>query len=155
MTVIHRNRTSLMKSCSKMMKYRTHRQGQRLSDADSGDVAVFSDYLHRSGQPFVLLGEPGGQQLHLRFTGYLEGDGVVWDCRFVTLAWEAARCRESGAAAALEAQRSFIEVGQPGRHGVPLRVGLDLPCIDIPSVEKMIIMIRNYKRLRRGRHEFG
>lgn len=133
----------------------THRPGQRLSDADSGDVTVFSDYLNRSGQSFLLRGEPGGQQLHLRFTGSLEGAGVVWDCRFVTLAWEVARCRESGATAAVRAQRNFIEVGEPDGHGVPLRVGLDLPCIDIPSVEKMIIMIRNYKRLRRGRHEFG
>lgn len=133
----------------------THRPGHRLSDADSGDVAIFSAYLNQSGQSFLLLGEPGDQTLHLRFTGCLEGDSMVWDCQFVTLAWEAACCKQSRQAAAARTQRCFIEVGQPDRHGVPLRVGLDLPCIDIPSVEKMIIMIRNYKCLRRGRHEFG
>ncbi len=131
------------------------RSGQRLSDADSGDASVFSDYLIQSGQSFLLLGEPGGQRLHLRFTGCFEGDNVVWNCQFVTLASEAAQCRKSGQASRAKVRRCFIEVGQPDARGVPLRVGLDLPCIDIPAVEKMIIMIRNYKRLRRGRHEFG
>jgi hypothetical protein len=38
---------------------------------------------------------------------------------------------------------------------VPLRVGLDLQRIDRPAIEKMIIMIRNYRNLRYGRHEYG
>jgi len=35
------------------------------------------------------------------------------------------------------------------------RVVLDIPRIDEPAILRTIIMIRNYKRLYPGRHEFG
>jgi hypothetical protein len=34
-------------------------------------------------------------------------------------------------------------------------VGLAVPLIDAATVLRSMIMIRNYKRLRPGRHEFG
>jgi hypothetical protein len=34
-------------------------------------------------------------------------------------------------------------------------VGLHVERIDPPTVRKAMIMIRRYKRLRRGRHEYG
>jgi hypothetical protein len=67
---------------------------------------------------------------------------VVWDCDFLTL--DAAR-----------AARNFIDVGESGPQGVPVRVGLAVTRIDRPAIEKMILMIRNYRRLRPGRHEYG
>ena len=120
----------------------------------SGDESIFSQYLSETWQPFLLLGEAGGQAALIRFTGYFEGKPVVWKCHFVTLAYRTGRHSAYIETSSTEPQRCFIDVGQPGNSGVPLRVCLDLPCISIPAIRKMIIMIRNYKRLRRGRHEF-
>ena len=120
----------------------------------SDDPAVFSAYLKQTGQPFLLLGDLHEQRARLRFTGPLEAVEVVWDCEFVTLEslLRSGPTQPRGEAATL---RNFIEIGEAGERGVPLRVGLDLPRIDRSAILKMIVMIRNYKRLRPGRHEFG
>jgi len=115
---------------------------------------VFSHYLSETGQAFLLLSEPGGQAVHVRFSGSFEGREVVWDCRFITPAHRYEQRSEPVETGSIESQPGFIDIGRPGNGGVPLRVCLNLPCIDIPAIRKMIIMIRNYKRLRRGRHEF-
>jgi len=120
----------------------------------SGNPAVFSAYLADTGQPFLLLGGLQEQRAQVRFTGPFEGAEVVWDCQFLALG--AQRQRDApGLPAATGSRRNFIEIGEPGARGVALRVGLDLARIDRPAILKMIVMIRNYKRLRRGRHEFG
>ena len=129
----------------------TSTPGQLPPAALSGDPAVFSAYLADTGQPFVLLGALHGQRAQVRFTGPFEGGQVVWDCKFVTLRAE----QQGHAPGAAGSLRNFIEIGEPGERGVALRVGLDLAAIDRPAILKMIVMIRNYKRLRRGRHEFG
>jgi len=120
----------------------------------SGDPAVFGEYLRRTGQAFLLLGELRDQRARVRFSGHFEAAEVVWDCEFVTLQSEQRRqvrraCRE------LESLRSFIDIGAPAESGVPVRVCLDVARIDRPAILKMMVMMRNYKRLRRGRHEFG
>lgn len=120
----------------------------------SGDPSVFSDYLRDIGQPFLLLDEPQDERVHVRFTGPFEGAQVVWDCEFVTLRAER-RHHSPDSPGAAGGRRSFIDIGAAGDRGVALRVGLDLAHIDRPAILKMMVMIRNYKRLRRGRHEFG
>jgi hypothetical protein len=122
--------------------------------AFSGDVTLFEHYLHDIGQDYLLLGRSGEQRAQLRFCGRFLGEPVVWNCEFITLAAlqsDRQQCRT----AATPGPRNFIEIGEPGPQGVPLRVGLAVARIDQPAIQKMIIMIRNYKRLRRGRHEFG
>ena len=94
------------------------------------------------GQDWLLVEQFDDQHVHLRFTGPFQGRVVVWDCEFFTL--EAAQAR-----------RNFIDVGLPDNSGMPLRVGLSIPRIDTPAIEKMVLMIRHYKRLRSGRHEYG
>jgi hypothetical protein len=108
--------------------------------AASGDPEVLAAHLRRTGDPFLLLGELRHDRARVRFTGPFEGADVVWDCEFRALQ---------------SPQRSFIDIGQPTAGGVPLRVGLNLARIDRSAILKMIVMIRNYRRLRRGRHEFG
>jgi hypothetical protein len=123
--------------------------------ARSGDVKVFSDYLRESDQPFLILDEPGGQQVRVRFTGSFQGRDVVWDCHFTTLNVRRKDHTGSTERDQEQAPRNFIEIDEPGASGIPIRVGLDLPFIDMPAIRKMIIMVRNYKGLHRGRHEFG
>ncbi len=117
----------------------------------SGDADCFSAYLGTIGQRFLLCGEAGEQQVHVRFTGPWRGRQVVWDCRFVTLAHELGKT----APVPIEEQHNYIDIGEPSARGMPLRVCLDLPRIDLPAIRKMIVMIRNYRKLRPGRHVFG
>jgi hypothetical protein len=59
--------------------------------------------------------------------------------------------RGGGAAAS----RQFIEVGAETPGGVLLAVGLDISEIDPPTLAKTVTMIRQWRRLARGRHEFA
>ena len=116
--------------------------------AYSDDATAFSNYLIRVGEPFLLLDDSDSEQVHVRFSGPFQNTEVVWDCLFVTLKSELQRYR-------LPALRCFIEIGAMGEHGVALRVGLNIQRIERPDILKMITMIRQYKRLHQGRHEFG
>jgi len=119
--------------------------------AQSGDSACFSAYLKGIGQAFLFCIETDGQQAQVRFTGPYQGKDVVWDCCFVIVARESQRA-DSGSP---EPNENFIDIGEPVACGIPLRVCLNLDRIDLPAIQKMIVMIRNYKRLRQGRHRFG
>jgi hypothetical protein len=100
----------------------------------------------------VLVDQPDNQRIHIRFLGRFLGQPVVWDCEFVTLAAEHNDRKNQTTDTQL---RNFIDIGRLTSRGRSLRVGLSLPCIDQPAIEKMLIMIRNYKRLSTGRHEYG
>lgn len=89
----------------------------------------------------TLLDPPGKRQLKLRFTGPFEGELVTWDATLIALA--------------PGNQRNFIEVGEAGAQGIALTVGLNVSSIDVPTIRKTMMMIRQYKRLQRGRHEYG
>lgn len=84
----------------------------------------------------------GGPELRLRFRGPYEGQEIQWNARFVTR-------RHCGAAC------NSITIGEAEPDGRRLEVVLDVDCFDPPTVHKTIIMVRQYKRLRHGRHEFG
>lgn len=88
----------------------------------------------------------GGTRLKLCFTGPFEGKTVTWDATFTALSAN----EESPAP-----QRNFIEIGDKSEKGITLKVGLNVSCIDAPTVRKAMMMIRQYKRLARGRHEYG
>lgn len=113
---------------------------------EAADPLQLERELERLGRDY-LLREAGDEEARLCFTGVFEGQPVVWDCRFLTLQ----RARVLG----LAADRDFIDIGAPGRRGLSLCVALDIPSIDEPAIRKLMIMIRNYRRLRRGRYEFG
>lgn len=129
-----------------------HRGTVKDADALSADPRRFARYLRRSGSDFFLYPQPEADQARLRFLGTFDGSPVVWDCHFVTLRHE---YRHHPGADRPPRLRCFIEVGAAGERGVPLRVGLNLERIDTPALRKMIIMIRHYRRLHAGRHEFG
>jgi hypothetical protein len=93
-----------------------------------------------------LLGPVGGARLRLRFSGPFEGRTVIWDATFITL---------SACNGMKGPRRNFIEIGGQSGEAIPLTVGLNVPCIDLPTVRKSMMMIRQYKRLSRGRHEYG
>ncbi len=116
----------------------------------SGDSATFGRYLASRQQEYLIVGELRPTRARVRFLGTFQGRRVVWDCQFVALAGPG----EAGEGMAA-ARRNYIEIGTEQPHGLPLGVGLNIALIDRPAIEKMIIMVRNYKRLRPGRHEYG
>ncbi len=106
------------------------------------DVEAFSSYLRETGRDWLLVEQLDDQCVHLRFTGPFQGRTVIWDCEFATLDKR-------------QSQRNYIDVETPQSSGISLRVGLSLARIDTAATKKMVLMIRHYKRLRSGRHEYG
>ena len=98
---------------------------------------------------------PHADHVHVRFTGPFLGRQVTWDASIATLEHEyRARqfSRPPGDAVEL---RQFIEVGDEDNGMRTLRIGLNVAQIDEPVIRKTIIMVRQYRRLREGRHEYG
>jgi hypothetical protein len=48
-----------------------------------------------------------------------------------------------------------MEIAPAPDGKLALTVGLNLTAIDEPTIKKTLIMIRNFKRLKLGRHEWG
>ena len=77
---------------------------------------------------------------------------VVWDTTLLTLAHYHTGQPKS---AQPTVRTAFMEIGDETACGRAIHVALDIPHIDEPAILRTIIMIRHYKRLRPGRHEFG
>ena len=77
---------------------------------------------------------------------------IVWDTTLITLSHYHAAQPKS---AQTMVRTAFLEIGGQSEHGRAIRVALDIPVIDEAAILRTIIMIRNYKRLHPGRHEFG
>ncbi len=103
---------------------------------------------------YQILSVLNGQMAQLTFRGGLDGREVRWNCEFVTLKKEYKRLCGSSSTGSHPSIRCFIEIDAV-EVPASIRVGLNLPLINAPAIEKMILMVRNYKHLRPGRHEFG
>ena len=97
-----------------------------------GDAGLFTAALEQSGLPF-LIAEQSEDRAVLAFTGPFEGREVVWRCEFVTLDAEFQRLVAEGSGET-KGLRNFIEIADPAPDGVPLRVGLALPRIDMAAI---------------------
>lgn len=91
---------------------------------------------------FEILDPLNGPAVRVRFLGRFEGAPVRWDAVITTLS-------HAGV------ERSFIEIGELGPEGRKLHVALPVPSVTKPTVRKAVVMVRNYKRLARGRLSFG
>ena len=104
------------------------------------------------GIRYTLLAPPESSQARFAFTGSFQNQEIRWDTTLITLAHYHAEQPES---AQPTVRTAFLEIGGQTEHGRAIRVALDIPVIDEAAILRTIIMIRNYKRLRPGRHEFG
>ena len=114
------------------------------------DAADFAQQLAKRSQKFELLSPLGETICHLRFTGPFLGAQIIWDAYLQTLSYYVSKRSLQDRSA-----RQFIEVGDSGEFGRLIHIGLNLPIIDEPVILKSLIMVRQYKRLVPGRHEFG
>ena len=99
---------------------------------------------------FELLEPPGGERVRLRFEGRFDGQPITWLATVITLASLHA---ESGRAESR--LRNFMLIGEETPEGREITVGLAVERIDRPTLRKTVMMVRQYKRLRLGRTEFG
>lgn len=104
------------------------------------------------GIEFRLLAAPTAYQARFAFIGRFQDREVTWDTTLLTLAHY--HQERTPVAQAVE-RFPFLEIGAETATGRALRVALDIEQIDEPAILRTIIMIRQYKRLREGRHEFG
>jgi hypothetical protein len=114
------------------------------------DPAEFEQQLANQQKKFELLTPLGAATCHFRCTGPFQGELIIWDAYLQTLSYYVRNHARHNPSV-----RQFIEVGDMGEHGRLIRIGLNLPIIDEPVILKTLIMIRQYKRLAPGRHEFG
>lgn len=108
-----------------------------------------------AGRDYTYVEPPQDDRVHIRFTGPFRGRQIIWDARIVTLEYE---CRELTSTRQSDDRpelRQFIEVGSADDGTRMLRIGLNVVRIDEPVILKAIIMIRQYKRLHEGCHEYG
>ncbi len=103
------------------------------------DEAALRAQIARSPDGFVMLEPAGDERLAFAFVGPLHGKEVIWHCELRKLT----------------RGPNYIEIAAEQGTTIPLRIGLKLPALDRAAILKTLIMIRNYKRLRPGRHEFG
>jgi hypothetical protein len=104
------------------------------------------------GIQYRLLAPPQPEQARFHFSGVFQNHNIVWDATLLTLAYFHAQQPQS---AQPVARTAFLEIGGDTAHGRAIRVALDIPRIDEPAILRTIIMVRQYKRLHPGRHEFG
>lgn len=110
---------------------------------DDHTIATFSKALAASGKSFICETPLPSMQAQVRFIGNFKGQATLWDMELQALGDCATQ------------QPSFMDIGETGERGRRIKVGLGVAHIDEAVILKSIIMIRNYKKLRPGRHEWG
>jgi hypothetical protein len=108
------------------------------------DLTELRRFLAKTEPSCQLLSHASGDA-HFRFPGSWQRKDVIWDVRLEALHHGSGQMPK----------RQFIEVGEPDNGIVPAAVGLLLEQIRPGDILKTITMIRHYKRLHPGRHEWG
>jgi hypothetical protein len=108
-------------------------------------ISAFRQRLAAAEYLLVAVDDDGGWA-EFRFIGPFGGHSVIWNARLSVLPPS-----PEGAAP----PRQFIEVTPRDSLNYDLNIGLAVSRIDTAAILKTIVMIRQYKRLRPGRHEFG
>lgn len=116
-------------------------------------IELFEQQLANAGNDFQLLSPFQKGYLQARFIGSFEGEKIVWDAHLYTLTYYLREIKKQ-TAEPLQG-RAFIDVGDLNEFGRRIEIGLHLPYIDEPCLIKTMVMVRQYKRLKYGRHEFG
>jgi hypothetical protein len=107
--------------------------------------------------PYQLIVPPSTEQARFRFTGPFEGKEIVWDATLMTLDHYVRQGCENGRyrkGETVELQQ-FLEISDEPIEPLPILIVHDIPKVDSGRLLKTVIMVRNYKRLHRGRHPYG
>ena len=123
-----------------------------MNDSAKTALESFRDTLERNGTGFIYTAPAQENCAQIRFIGSFEGRSVIWDATIVTLEH---RHATGGGHERAHPDSQFIEIDEGDGDIRKVSIGLQLDRIDEQAILKTIIMIRKYKRLHAGRHEFG
>jgi len=107
--------------------------------------------LIRSGQAYELVERISSARVLIRFTGPFHHEPVVWQADIRTL-----RDKFGGIQSGHEQHdfRQSIEIFE-NNESYSINIALNLNEIDEAAIKRTIIMVRKYKRLHLGYHEYG
>lgn len=102
---------------------------------------------------YTLIKKYSEQYCHLSFKGMFQDNEVTWDTHFFTL--------DGYGRYGLEQDikntelKQFIDIQPLKGNTFKLIIALNINTISHPNIQKMMIMIKQYKNLSIGRHEYG
>lgn len=99
---------------------------------------------------YTLIKQLNSQHAHFHFEGLFNNQKVNWDTQLLTLSEYIKQNKIKNTTL-----KQFIEVEPPQSKSVKLTVVLNVTIINTPTINKTMIMIKQYKNLMVGRHEFG
>ncbi|MFK5914103.1 MAG: hypothetical protein QM484_06995 [Woeseiaceae bacterium] len=99
---------------------------------------------------YTLINKYSDYHVHLKFDGFFLNNEVVWDTHFYTLDGFYAE-----AIKAVTNPTQFIQVNKTNDNLYQLKIALKVERITPPNIEKMMIMIKQYKNLKLGHYEYG
>lgn len=112
------------------------------------DVKDLRAQLKAQNKEYILASELPALKVYLQVEGVFAGEQVVWNMCIRTIE-EYSKDHQI-----TNDPQQFIKIEQKD-DAYHIEVGLNVKLIDRPVVERTIIMVRKYKRLYLGRHEYG
>jgi len=119
-------------------------------------ISQFKQTLKQLDREYILLSSLPSTKIHFKFLGKFEGREVIWNTQIIALKHSS---NQPLANFPMD-KNSYLEIESAEKISnreseLMLCVGLPIEIITTPVLQKTMIMIQNYKRLRRGRHIFG
>ncbi|MDH5395998.1 MAG: hypothetical protein OEW97_06955 [Gammaproteobacteria bacterium] len=99
---------------------------------------------------YTLIQKFNNHHIHFQFNGPFQGKDVLWNTHLYTLSYFA----EINCLTNINLKQ-FIDIEPAASDTMNLQVALNIPVVNEPAIQKMMIMIRQYKKLSAGRHEYG
>ena len=99
--------------------------------------------------PYRLISAEGEIPARIQFPGLFEGKETTWDATVWPLG------DYQGALPCDDSSPQFMQIGEPHNGVTPITVGLNIEQLDAGALLMALIMVRKYKRLRRGLICFG
>ncbi len=116
-------------------------------ETTSQTLQCLKQTLEAEQRDYKIIQKDCDQSVEFIFTGRLSNQPVIWNTRLSTLESIASSQHKSRL-------RQFIHIQQIDNI-YQANIGLYLKQIDLAAIKRTIIMIRNYKKLRLGRHIYG
>ena len=116
-------------------------------------LMVNSISISKNASDYLLVHCASDQNVNVKFHGYFQQQPVVWDAVIRTMSdyYESELKKLSNDRVTI---KQLIDIRKKD-DGYKIELVLNLKKIDESAIQKSIIMIRNYKRLSLGRHEYG
>ena len=99
---------------------------------------------------YTLIEQVNTQYAHIKFEGSFQGKTVTWDTHFFTLDGYSSENNDKQ-----KITKQFINIKECAADTMELTLALKISEINTPNIQKMMIMIKQYKNLTTGRHDYG